>query len=29
MNRLIEKLAQAYVGESQARIRYTEYAKIA
>lgn len=29
MNRLIEALAQAYVGESQARMRYTEYAKIA
>ena len=29
MNRLVEALAQAYVGESQARMRYTEYAKIA
>ncbi|MHA1673455.1 MAG: ferritin family protein, partial [Promethearchaeota archaeon] len=29
MNKLIEQLAQAYVGESQARMRYTEYAKIA
>lgn len=29
MNRLIEALAQAYVGESQARMWYTEYAKIA
>ena len=29
MNRLIEALAQAYVGESQARMRYTEYGKIA
>lgn len=29
MNRLIEALAQAYVGESQARMRYTEYAKLA
>ena len=28
MNQLIEALAQAYVGESQARMRYTEYAKI-
>ena len=29
MNKLIEALAQAYVGESQARNRYTLYAKIA
>jgi rubrerythrin len=29
MNQLVEALAQAYVGESQARMRYTEYAKIA
>jgi rubrerythrin len=28
-NRLLKNLAQAYVGESQARMRYTEYAKIA
>lgn len=29
MHKLVEALAQAYVGESQARMRYTEYAKIA
>ena len=29
MNRFIEALAQAYVGKSQARRRYTEYAKLA
>ncbi|MHA1777389.1 MAG: rubrerythrin family protein [Promethearchaeia archaeon] len=29
MHRLVEALAQAYVGESQARMRYTEFAKIA
>lgn len=29
MNRLIEALSKAYVGESQARMRYTEYAKTA
>ena len=29
MHRLLEALAQAYTGESQARMRYTEYSKIA